>query len=65
MDSDDAQPADLDGSVDERIAQLAILETRGERLPTEWLRRQLHAALTAWADDETELDVDAETRIDF
>ena len=55
---------DLTGSVDDRIRQLAQRESAGA-LSAEWLRRQLDAALLAWADDETTLDIEEESRSDF
>jgi hypothetical protein len=56
-------PADLTGTADERMNQLAAL---GASSQTEsWLRRQLDLALLAWADDETELDIDRESHTDF
>jgi hypothetical protein len=61
-DSLPAQPDDLTGTADERLAQLA--QVTGP-LPAEWLRRQLDAALAAWADDETALDIDAEAHADY
>ena len=63
--TDDTTPAaaDLSGTADERMKQLEAL---GESPHTaEWLRRQLDAALLAWADDETELDIDRESHTDF
>lgn len=56
-------PADLSGTADDRLRQLAELESID--LPGSWLRRQLHAALSAWADDETRLDIDEEARTDY
>jgi hypothetical protein len=63
--TNDAAPTDLSGTVDERIARLTALETDGEHLPAEWLHRQLRAALEAWAEDETEVDIEEETRSDY
>jgi len=60
-----SQPADLAGTVDARIAQLASLEERRELLSEEWLRRQLRSALEAWAKDETQVDRDLENRTDY
>lgn len=57
------QPADLAGTADERLAQLARLESSA--LSPEWLRRQLESALSAWEADETKLDIDVEARTDF
>lgn len=54
---------DLVGTVDERIRQLAA--TPPEAQTTEWLRRQLDSALSAWAADRTALDIDEERRSDF
>jgi hypothetical protein len=55
---------DLTGSSEERVRQLARLESEGP-LPPEWLRRQLGLALDAWAAAEKELDIDAEGREDY
>ena len=55
---------DLTGTADERMNQLAKLDA-GEPLPAEWLRRQLDLVLAAWAEDETTLDIDRESRIDY
>ncbi|GAA3212744.1 hypothetical protein [Microbacterium terregens] len=55
---------DLHGTADERVAQLARWDAGGP-LPAEWLRRQLDAALAAWADDETTLDIEKEAHTDF
>jgi len=60
-----SQPADLAGTVDARIAQLASLGERRELLSEEWLRRQLRSALEAWAKDETQVDRDLENRTDY
>ncbi|AZH80290.1 MULTISPECIES: hypothetical protein [Microbacterium] len=56
-------PPDLTGTVDERTRQLA--STPVEEQTTEWLRRQLDAALVSWAQDRTALDIDEEARTDF
>lgn len=56
--------ADLTGTADERKAQLARLDVTGP-LPAEWLRRQLDAAIDAWADDETTLDISKEAHVDY
>lgn len=56
-------PPDLTGTVDERTRQLA--STPVEEQTTEWLRRQLDAALVSWAQDRTVLDIDEEARTDF
>ena len=56
-------PDDLTGTADERIRQLDLLA--GTALSAEWLRRQLDAVLLAWCDDETELDIDRESRVDY
>lgn len=64
-DTNSTDPADLSGTVDERTAQLASLEAGTDQLTAEWLRRQLRSALAAWAKDETELDIDVETRSDY
>jgi hypothetical protein len=61
----DSGPADLSGTVDERIAQLTSLEAGTEQLTAAWLRRQLRSALAAWANDETEVDIEVETRTDY
>lgn len=55
---------DLTGTADERMNQLEQLEATGE-LTAEWLRRQLDLVLAAWADDETTLDIEAESRTDY
>jgi hypothetical protein len=55
---------DLTGTADERMAQLERLDAIGE-LPADWLRRQLDLALEAWADDETKLDIEQESRNDY
>jgi hypothetical protein len=62
---DQSQPADLAGSVDERIAQLASLEERGDQLSQEWLLHQLRSALEAWAKDETQVDRVLDNRTDY
>lgn len=56
-------PPDLTGTVDERTRQLA--STPVEEQTTEWLRRQLDAALVSWSQDRTALDIDEEARTDF
>ena len=56
-------PADLSGTAGERMKQLEALGTSPQTAA--WLRRQLDAALLAWADDETELDIDREAKTDF
>lgn len=63
--TNESGPADLSGTVDERIAQLASLEGGGEELTSDWLRRQLHAALAEWAADETQVDIEVERRSDY
>ena len=55
---------DLTGTADERINQLEHAEAAGP-LSAEWLRRQLDLALAAWADEETELDIEKESRVDY
>ncbi|MFE1646108.1 hypothetical protein [Microbacterium sp. P01] len=65
MTGTDSNPADLSGSVDERIAQLTALEDHVEQLGTEWLARQLRLALAAWAQDATEVDTEVENRSDY
>jgi len=62
-DDSTSEPADLIGTADERMKQLEALGPSPQ--PAEWLRRQLDAALLAWADDETELDIDRESHTDF
>lgn len=54
---------DLTGSPDERVKQLQNLP-RDAQSP-EWLRRQLIAALRGWANDETELFIIKESRVDY
>lgn len=56
-------PDDLTGTADERIQQLAQLEEAA--LTVGWLKRQLDAVLLAWANDETELDINREARVDY
>ncbi|MGC5224850.1 hypothetical protein ACPW96_19975 [Micromonospora sp. DT81.3] len=56
-------PDDLSGTADERIRQLELLA--GTALSPELLRRQLDAVLLAWCVDETELDIDRESRVDY
>jgi len=58
------QTPDLAGTADERMAQLERLAADGE-LSAHWLRRQLDAALAAWADDETTLDIEDENSVDY
>ena len=58
------QTPDLVGTADERMAQLARIADDGP-LSAEWLRRQLDAALAAWADDETTLDIEQENHADY
>ncbi|MBU1588648.1 MAG: hypothetical protein KKH51_11980 [Actinobacteria bacterium] len=52
---------DLTGTADERIRRLAAVADPDAA----WLRRQLENALAAWAEDETELDIDREARTDY
>lgn len=59
-----SEPDDLTGTADERRRRLAEL-TAATALSAEWLARQLDAALSAWADDETVLDIEEESRVDF
>jgi len=54
---------DLTGGADERMAQLERLDAAS--LTTDWLRRQLELTLAAWGSDETELDVERESRVDY
>ena len=56
-------PDDLSGTAGARLSQLNGLQ--GQDLSAEWLRRQLVAALEAWSTEETELDIDRESRVDF
>jgi hypothetical protein len=58
------QTPDLVGTADERTEQLARIAADGP-LSAEWLRRQLDAALAAWADDETTLDIEQENHADY
>lgn len=58
-----SQPADLTGTVDERMRQLEQLSD--DEQSTAWLRRQLDGALAAWAADATRLEIDREARSDF
>lgn len=58
-------PADLSGTVDERLAQLTALESGSEPLSAQWLHRQLRSALNAWAEDATTVDIDLESRTDY
>jgi len=55
---------DLTGTADERINQLEHADATGP-LTADWLRRQLDLALAAWADEETELDIEKESRVDY
>jgi len=63
MSTEDSAPPDLTGTVDERLAQLSRLAP--ESLTREWLRRQLDAALAAWASDDTELDITKDAHTDY
>jgi len=54
---------DLTGAADERMSQLEGLDDSA--VTAEWLRRQLELTLAAWANDETELDVERESRTDY
>ncbi|PXA67091.1 hypothetical protein [Cryobacterium arcticum] len=54
---------DLTGSPDERMTQLQNLPRDAQS--SEWLRRQLDAALRAWANEETELVIIKESRTDY
>ena len=63
--TNESDPRDLTGTVDERISQLREREASTEALTAEWLRRQLHSALEAWAAAETEVDIEVETRTDY
>lgn len=63
MTDTDLTRADLTGTADERVRQLDLLA--GTALSAQWLRRQLDAVLVAWCADETELDIDRESRVDF
>jgi hypothetical protein len=63
--TEDIELADLTGTVDERLAQLAEVESAQDRLPAGWLHRQLKETLAAWAADDTELDITSESRADF
>lgn len=54
---------DLKGTADDRIVQLGQLDASA--LTPQWLRRQLDLALAAWADDETILDIQAESHEDY
>ncbi|UYO97057.1 hypothetical protein OED01_15880 [Microbacterium sp. M28] len=58
-----AIPADLTGTVDDRRTQLHGLG--GDELDAVWLRRQLDSALLAWADCETELEIQKERHADY
>ena len=61
--TNDPLPGDLSGTADERAAQLSALDP--EALTAQWLHRQLRSALSAWAEDETEIDIDVEARADY
>ncbi len=65
MTESSTEPDDLTGTADDRLVQLASLQAAGTPLGAEWLRRQLNRALGAWAADETELDIERESRVDF
>lgn len=54
---------DLTGSPDERMKQLQTVPH--DTQSPEWLRRQLDAALSGWANEETELDIIKESRADY
>ncbi len=58
------EPVDLTGTADERMKQLAELAAAAP-LSAAWLHHQLISALTAWAQDETTLDIEEESRVDF
>ena len=62
-DSTGPEAPDLSGRADERLAQLSSIDPT--RQSAEWLHRQLRAALMAWGEDETTLDIDEEARTDF
>lgn len=55
---------DLAGTADERIRELAELAAT-RTLGAEWLKRQLDAVLLAWQNDETKLDIDMESHVDY
>lgn len=59
-----SEPDDLHGTADERLRLLADLDDSGA-VSAEWLRRQLQAALSAWALAETTVDIDEEARTDY
>ncbi|GAA1994556.1 hypothetical protein [Microbacterium pumilum] len=64
--TDATMPAstDLNGTADERIRQLSEADPTALQ-SAEWLLRQLNGALSAWAADETRLDIDIESRVDY
>ena len=64
-DTNPSGPADLSGSVDERIGRLVALEAGSEQLTAEWLLRQLRTTLADWATDATEVDIEVENRTDY
>ncbi|MBF4562391.1 hypothetical protein ITJ43_09575 [Microbacterium sp. VKM Ac-2870] len=57
-------PDDLSGTVDEQQRQLAALVEDGE-LTAEWLLRQLQRTQAAWAADDTTLDIEHDSRVDY
>lgn len=57
-------PDDLSGTVDEQQRQLAALVDGGE-LTAEWLLRQLQRTQAAWAADDTTLDIEQDSRVDY
>ena len=59
-----AVAGDLSGSVDEWMRQLAQADP-GRLQSAEWLLRQLQHALEAWSQDDTQLDIDTEARVDY
>lgn len=61
----ETEPEELTGGVDERVEQLAALDGANQKLSAAWLRRQLDSALRTWAGDETKLDIEAETHVDY
>jgi hypothetical protein len=62
--SNPPEPDDLTGTADERTKQLAE-RVAAAPLSAAWLHRQLVSALAAWAEDETVLDIEQESRVDF
>lgn len=59
-----AEAGDLHGTADEWIHQLA--EAEPEQVQSaEWLHRQLQRALLAWATDETQVDINRESHVDY